>query len=137
LKEKYKSGLKVWLRAKIEYFGATSSHISYSFLTPWLALNEKNYAKYLKLKIWKEKKEFLAKILIGNIISMSKSLDYTVAAPIKADMQNIREVKTSLKGLPMIGFLGNFSVNFEIPDYFGLGKSVSRGFGTIEKLSKK
>jgi len=102
-----------------------------------LALNEKNYAKYLKLKIWKEKKEFLAKILIGNIISMSKSLDYTVPAPIKADMQNIREVKTSLKGLPMIGFLGNFSVNFEIPDYFGLGKSVSRGFGTIEKLSKK
>ena len=29
----------------------------------------------------------------------------------------------------MLGFLGTFSVNFEIPDYWGIGKSVSRGFG--------
>lgn len=25
--------------------------------------------------------------------------------------------------------LGDFKVNFNIPDYFGIGKSVSRGFG--------
>jgi len=31
----------------------------------------------------------------------------------------------------MIGFLGTFSVNFEIPDYWGIGKSVSRGFGAV------
>jgi len=33
----------------------------------------------------------------------------------------------------MIGFKGNFMVNFEIPDYWGIGKSVSRGFGTLVK----
>jgi hypothetical protein len=37
---------------------------------------------------------------------------------------------------PMIGFLGNFSVNFEIPDYWGIGKSVSRGFGTIKRVKE-
>ncbi len=31
----------------------------------------------------------------------------------------------------MEGFLGTFFVNFEIPDYWGIGKSVSRGFGTV------
>ncbi len=31
----------------------------------------------------------------------------------------------------MLGFLGTFSVNFEIPNYWGIGKSVSRGFGTV------
>jgi hypothetical protein len=31
----------------------------------------------------------------------------------------------------MLGFLCTFSVNFEIPDYWGIGKSVSRGFGTV------
>jgi len=31
--------------------------------------------------------------------------------------------------IPMLGFLGTFSVNFEIPDYWGIGKSVSKGFG--------
>ncbi|NOX21076.1 MAG: CRISPR-associated endonuclease Cas6 [Nitrospirae bacterium] len=33
----------------------------------------------------------------------------------------------------LLGFLGTFSVNFEIPDYWGIGKSVSRGFGTVVK----
>jgi hypothetical protein len=32
----------------------------------------------------------------------------------------------------MLGFLGTFSMNFEIPDYWGIGKSVSRGFGTVK-----
>lgn len=118
---------------KTDYFGIATGDISYSFLTPWLALNEKNYEKYQKLGTWAKKKEMLEKILIGNIISMSKSLGYTVPKPIKANIGNMKEVHTSLKGTPMLGFLGTFSVNFEIPDYFGLGKSVSRGFGTVIK----
>ncbi|OGP79119.1 MAG: hypothetical protein A2V86_13660 [Deltaproteobacteria bacterium RBG_16_49_23] len=108
---------------------------SYSFLTPWLALNEKNYQKYKMLGGWGKKKDLLEKILIGNIISMSKSLGYTVPAPIEAHINNLKEVKTSLKGTPMLGFLGNFSVNFEIPDYWGIGKSVSRGFGTVKRVN--
>ena len=75
----------------------------------------------------------LESVLIGNIISMSKSLGYTVPEPIKANIKNMKEVQTKLKGTPMLGFLGTFSVNFEIPDYWGIGKSVSRGFGTIKK----
>ncbi len=104
---------------------------SYSFLTPWLALNEKNYERYQRCGTWAKRKELLEKTLIGNIISMSKSLGYTVPEPIKAEIINLKEVPTSLKGTPMLGFLGTFSVNFEIPDYWGIGKSVSRGFGTV------
>ena len=113
----------------------TNEPLSYSFLTPWLALNEKNYEKYQRLGSWGKRKELLEKILIGNIISMSKSLGYTVPAPIEARIQHLKEVKTSLKGTPMLGFLGNFSVNFEIPDYWGIGKSVSRGFGTVKRVN--
>lgn len=112
-------------------FGILDKHLHYSFLTPWLALNEKNYEKYQRLGSWAKKKDLLEKILVGNIISMSKSLGYTVPEPIKADIENIKEVQASLKGTPMLGFLGAFSVNFEIPDYWGIGKSVSRGFGTV------
>lgn len=117
-------------------YGIINEIISYSFLTPWLALNEKNYEQYQKLGIWAKRKELLEKILVGNIISMSKALNYTVPDPIKAEIIRIKEVKTSLKGIPMLGFLGKFSVNFEIPDYWGIGKSVSRGFGTIVKSNK-
>jgi hypothetical protein len=114
--------------------GISETQGDYSFLTPWLSLNEKNYEKYQMLGTWGKKKGLLEKILIGNIISMSKSLGYTVPAPIEANIGNLKEVKTSLKGTPMLGFLGNFSVNFEIPDYWGIGKSVSRGFGTVKRV---
>jgi len=36
----------------------------------------------------------------------------------------------------MRGFLGAFSVNLKIPDYWGIGKSVSRGFGTIKRVKE-
>jgi len=115
-------------------FGTTNKMASYTFLTPWLALNEKNYEKYQKFGIWSKRKELLENVLIGNLLSMSKSLGYTVAEPIRAEIKNFKEVRTKLKDVPMIGFLGTFSVNFEIPDYWGIGKSVSRGFGTVVKV---
>jgi len=121
---------------KEQMFGVSDSIYEYQFLTPWLALNEKNYEKYIKFGTWEKKKILLAKVLIGNIISMSKSLGYTVLESIKANILKLKEVKTSLKGVPMLGFLGDFSVNFEIPDYFGIGKSVSRGFGTVKRVKE-
>jgi len=114
-------------------WGILKDQFSYSFLTPWLALNEKNYEKYQKIGRWIERKKLLESILIGNIISISKSLGYTVDEPITAKIIDMKEVKANLKGTPMLGFLGTFSVNFEIPDYWGIGKSVSRGFGTIRR----
>ncbi len=131
--EKYKI-LKKDIVFQEELYGTIKTIFPYSFLTPWLALNERNYEKYRRLSGQREKKELLAKILVGNIISMSKGLGYTVCEPIKANIINMKEVRTSLKRTPMLGFLGSFSVNFEIPDYFGLGKSVSRGFGTVVKV---
>lgn len=121
---------------RTDNLGTIDTNNTYSFLTPWLALNEKNYDKYQKLGTWPKRKELLESILIGNIISMSKSLGYTVPEPIKANIGNMKEVQTKLKGTPMLGFLGTFSVNFEIPDYWGIGKSVSRGFGTIKRVKE-
>ncbi|OHB38380.1 MAG: hypothetical protein A2Y09_09615 [Planctomycetes bacterium GWA2_39_15] len=131
----YKIVEKIDTESEID-FGIIKNQLIYSFLAPWLALNERNFEQYQQLEGWTKKKDFLEKILIGNIISMSKGLGYTVSEPIKANIINLREVSTSLKGTPMLGFLGSFSVNFEIPDYWGVGKSVSRGFGTIKRVEE-
>lgn len=50
----------------------------YRFITHWLALNPENYRKYKELRDWKEKKEFLNSILVGNILSMCKALGIVV-----------------------------------------------------------
>jgi len=117
---------------KTEEFGIKDDFIRCKFLTPWLALNEENYKKYLDFNS-ASRSTLLEKILIGNILSMAKSLEYVVTEEIKTKVR-VKPTSTSLKGVPMIGFLGTFSVNFNLPDYIGLGKSVSRGFGTIKKI---
>lgn len=118
---------------KTDYYGITTSDKPYRFLTPWLALNERNFERYRKAKNWTERREILQKCLIANLISMSKGLGYTVPAPIKVELGRMREINTSLKGVPFLGFLGDFKVNFHIPDLWGIGKSVSRGFGTVRE----
>lgn len=121
---------------RTDKLGIINDSNTYSFLTPWLALNQKNYEKYQMMATWARRKKLLESILVGNIISMSKSLGYTVPGPIEAHIDKMREVRTSLKGTAMTGFMGTFSVNFEIPDYWGIGKSVSRGFGTVRRCRK-
>jgi hypothetical protein len=116
------------------YFGSTKNNLHYKFLTPWLALDEESYKRYKK-RNGEERKKQLESILIGNIISMAKGFEYVITDKIVAS-ENVHEVPTSLKGTPMLGFLGTFSVNFEIPDYWGIGKSVSRGFGTIKRVEE-
>ena len=112
-------------------FGCTDDYIEYEFVTPWIAINQNNRAEYQYGNEIK-KEEILKKILIGNIISMSKGLGYTVGKKLICWI-NIEEKRVKLKGITHVGFVGKFKVNFKIPDYLGLGKSVSRGFGTIKK----
>ncbi len=116
-------------------FGTTTDFIPYTFLTPWLALNEENYDTYQRYGNWQKRRELLNKILVGNILSLAKGVNYTATEPITVKIENIRETRTTLKGTPMLGFLGNFQVNFAIPEYWGIGKSVARGFGTIGRCS--
>ena len=106
--------------------------IKYQFISPWMCLNEINYKKYLNINE-EEKKELLKKILIGNIISMSKGLNYTVTDKIMVDLE-VKPIKVKFKNQNMLCFVGNFIANFMIPNKLGIGKSVSRGFGTIIKV---
>lgn len=107
---------------------------SYKIITPWLALNQKNYKKYKEIKDQKEKKIFLNKILIGNILSMCKSFGIMVNKRlIVKSYLNIEDVE--YKSVILKGFTGEFQTNFKLPDYIGLGKGVSHGYGTI--INKK
>jgi len=85
------------------------------------------------MKNYDETQEFMRKTLIGNLLSMSKSLDYQVPDRIKCDVK-VKIRKSRLKDINLMTFLGGFSANFIIPDHLGIGKSVSRGFGAVRKL---
>ncbi|MDN5309847.1 MAG: hypothetical protein PWQ20_1665 [Thermotogaceae bacterium] len=116
-----------------EDFGISEKLIKYDFVTPWFALNQENYRKYLSLDKMQQA-ELLNRNLVGNMLSMSKSLDYQVPEKIKCHTE-LKERSSSLKGNEIIAFKGSFVTNFQIPDYLGLGKSVSRGFGTVKRYN--
>lgn len=118
---------------KKEDFGISEKLIKYDFLTPWFALNQENYRKYISSNN-EQQAELLNRNLVGNILSMSKSLDYQVPDKIKCHIE-VKEQSSSLKGNDIIAFRGFFVTNFQIPDLLGLGKSVSRGFGTVKRCN--
>lgn len=116
-------------------FGIDKDLITYKFLSPWMALNQSNYKGYLESD-QDGKNSMLKKILIGNILSMSKKMDYRVEEEIKVFLK-LNSLKVNFKNNEMLAFNGEFLINFKIPDFLGIGKSVSRGFGTVEKVNGK
>ncbi len=115
--------------------GITENPVKYKFLTPWLALNQQNHEKYKSLPD-SEQDKMLDEIIVGNILSLAKGLGYWIEKDVKISAAaRLRETSVRLKGEPMIGFMGTFEANFVIPDLLGLGKSVSRGFGSVKKIN--
>lgn len=113
-----------------EEFGISDKILSYRFVTPWLALNQKNHERYMKSDRI-ERRDLLRRTLTGNLLSMAKGLDYVVTSQIRLDIGRTRHTSCTVKGVGMLGITGEFMANFAIPDYLGLGKSVSRGFGAV------
>ncbi len=105
--------------------------IEYRFLTPWLALNEKNFRSYTGSRNTAFRKDELSRILVGNCLGLAKSLGIKFHEHIDADCRKLTSIKTALKGKGAVGFVGKFQVNLKLPEYLGLGKSVARGFGTV------
>ena len=113
--------------------GFSDSLHEYQFTTLWMALNQQNYPVYQKLKTEKEKLAMLNNILVGHILSFFRNtgveLQPTERLMVKVVVQ---EKSTNFKENKMMAFSGKFIVNALLPDEIGLGKSVSRGFGSIK-----
>ena len=105
---------------------------TYLFATPWFALGQKNYKRFYLAGGRAERNNLLNKTLTGNILSMSKPLDYQVSDRIKCQTY-VRIRKGKQKDTNIMTFNWTFSVSFLIPEYLGVGKSVSRGFGAMER----
>lgn len=103
----------------------------YHFETLWMALNQNNYLLYKKLT-QEEREQLLRKILTGNLLSFFKGLGLKLQENEKILINlRTREKQTVFKGRKMLAFDGSFVANVQLPPLIGVGKAVSRGFGTI------
>jgi hypothetical protein len=111
----------------------SSEEKHYRFITPWLGLNQNNYQRYINSKDWKEKKDILNRVLVGNLLSMSKGLGIIVNKRLYAKTRFDEKI-VEYKGVKMNAFTGEFKVHYSLPDYIGLGKGVSQGFGCVKEI---
>jgi hypothetical protein len=113
-----------------EAFSISDKIHTYEFLTPWVALNQQNAKKFYDLKGKPERDAFMQKILTGNLSTLAKSIDYDLPAPLSCESR-VRFKRERIHHENVMVFLGTFRTNLRIPDYLGIGQSVSFGFGTI------
>jgi len=114
-------------------FTITSDITMYHFTSPWIALNSDNYTKYKNMDK-QFRKHFLEDILIGNLLSMLKGLRININYKLYVELKWYKEIPVVAHKHTFSGFYAKFVTNLSLPDYIGIGKSVSKGFGITEKI---
>lgn len=118
-----------------ETVGYSEKLLEYKFTTLWMALNQQNYPRYKSLASDKEREAMLNAILVGHILSFFRNTGIELAASERLMVKTkLQEKSTKFKENKMMAFSGSFIVNAELPEEIGIGKAVSRGFGSIQKI---
>lgn len=114
-----------------KHVGDSRDMQNYRFLMPWFALNQHNYKKY-EQEDEAGRQALLAAILRGNVLSLAKGLNLMVESRLEVRLR-LREKRIQFKNETMLAFEGDFDLNYCLPDLLGIGKSVSRGYGTLSR----
>lgn len=114
---------------KVEY--SYDEMYEYEFVTPYLALNEKNYKRYLNGEYT------IKQAITNNILEVLKGLGMRLAQDQKVNVEyNLKSSNRILKDVKMVSFTGTFLTNVKFPDYFSIGKRKSLGYGTFVRKNK-
>ncbi len=116
-----------------EPFGIMDEEHEYEFITPWLALNQQNEKKFYLLQGKPARDAFMQKLLAAQLNTFVKSLEYSHELPI-ACTAHVRFVRERIDRQTVMIFKGRFRTNLRIPQYLGIGQSVSHGFGWVQEI---
>jgi hypothetical protein len=123
------------LRCEEAEAGYSEDLHTYQFKTLWMALNQQNYAEYMRLPP-EARQEKLPSLLRAHILAAFKGMGVWLEPDQRIMAQpRVKEKSTQFKDQRMIAFEGQFTTNAVLPKWLGIGKAVSRGFGTVEKVA--
>ena len=104
----------------------------------WLPLNQANYRKYITMNGLSEKISLLEKILTGHILGFLEGIDVKADKQVMVSITNIHSEQIQpYKNQPMQTFNLRFNTNVSLPNYVGLGKGSSVGFGVVKEIKSK
>ena len=107
-------------------------------LLNWLPLNSENYKEYQAIEGLAQRITFLEEKLIGNLLSFFTEMGFRAEQQIELHITDITGQRLArYKGVKLMAFDVEFKTNLILPQYIGLGKSASVGFGTLTKVTGK
>ena len=105
-------------------------------LLNWLPLNSENYKEYQGIDGMAQRITFLEEKLIGNLLSFFTEMGFRAEQQIDLHITNITNQRLAhYKGVKLMAFDIEFKVNLVLPQYIGVGKSASVGYGTLTKIT--
>lgn len=101
----------------------------------WLPLNSDNYKEYIQMDGLSEKIALLEKILIGNLLSFTKGIGIYLDSEIKCKLTVLNDpVLVMNKGVKLMAFDIEFQCNISLPEFIGIGKNASLGYGIVTQV---
>jgi hypothetical protein len=117
---------------------ACSDTLTRYLIRRWMPLNQANYRTYQTLEGMLEQIDFLERMLTANILSFLKGIGIHVDTKIEVKILQLHKLRGMIfKGVKMECFDAVFKTNITLPDFIGLGKGASLGFGTLFRMEKK
>lgn len=104
----------------------------------WIALSDRNMAEYTRIETLKERIAFLEKKLANQIFGFMKGIEWRREKHfdvVITDMPSSHPIR--FKGIKVRAFHCNFKTNAFLPNFVGLGKGVSKGFGVVMERRKR
>lgn len=107
-------------------------------LQDWQPLNQENYRKYQQLQGLREVIDFLQPKLIAHLLNFAKGIGWNVQEHIELEITDMYpSYQRSFKGFAPTLFNFAFRTNLQLPNFIGLGKGASLGFGTIHQQKQR
>ncbi len=101
----------------------------------WLPLNAKNYPGFMTLEGLAEKVQFLEKVLVGNLLSFAKGIGLNIEQAIICNIITLSEpMLIKNKGIKLMAFDIEFKCNLSLPEFIGVGKNSSIGYGVVSMI---
>ena len=109
----------------------TEERAKYRFLTPWLTMTEQEIGPDIKNNP-RQRNSALAMVLESNFLAIARNFKIPLDRNLSLSL-NTKDEYIVQRDTNIAGFFGSFYINFQLPQFLGVGRSVSRGFGTVKQ----
>jgi hypothetical protein len=100
----------------------------------WKPFNTENFMHWRSLRGVAEQFDFLERLMTAHIIAFASGVGWQIPGHFEVKITNLlKKEEISQQGIRSQAFTLEFDTQLSLPDYVGLGKQVSFGFGVLRR----